>query len=241
MSYSVIEYESGETIFEQGDAGLDMYLVQGGEVEVLQRMGGVDRQIAVLERGDFFGEMALLEAEPRTSSVRALSASKLIKIDRAGLQHLLERNPEIAVRMIRKLGRRLATAEEMLARALAVVADEAVETTLEEAIHGAGSLVLVADESAFPIPESPEATIGRQDPVNGVYPDIDLTAKDPQFSTSRRHAKILRRGHQFLILEENATNGTYVNGQRISAHHPIPLRSGDVILFGAVQMRFVQA
>lgn len=238
MAYSIIEYETGETIFEQGDQGLDMYLVQGGEVEVLQRMGGVDRQIAVLERGDFFGEMALLESEPRTSSVRAISSSKLIRIDRAGLQHLLERNPEIAVRMIRKLGRRLATAEEMLARALAV-ADEEPSTMIEEEIRGAARLVLVSDETDFPLPLEPESTIGRQDPVNGIFPTIDLTAKDAQLSTSRRHAKILRRAHHFLILEENATNGTYVNGQRISSQHPIPLRSGDVILFGAVQMRFV--
>ena len=144
-----------------------------------------------------------------------------------------------AVRMIRKLGRRLATAEEMLARALAVAVDEAVSTTIEEEIRGTGRLVLVSDETAFPIPMSPESTIGRQDPANNIFPDIDLTGKDPQLSTSRRHARILRRGHQFLVLEENATNGTYVNNQRISAQHPIPLRSGDVILFGAVQMRFV--
>jgi len=94
MTYSVVEYEANEFIFKQGDPGDLMYLVQDGEVEVLQDLGGSENQVAVLERGDFFGEMAVLEEEVRSHSVRALVASRLIKIDRSGFQNMLMRNAD---------------------------------------------------------------------------------------------------------------------------------------------------
>ncbi|MEM8931259.1 MAG: FHA domain-containing protein, partial [Acidobacteriota bacterium] len=95
------------------------------------------------------------------------------------------------------------------------------------------------DNSEFTLTEKGEVTIGRVDPVNNVEPDIDLTNVDTELTTSRRHAKILRRSDGFYILEERATNGTFVNGQRISAERPLLIRTGDDLMFGAVRMRFL--
>ena len=238
MTYSVIEYEPEEFIFRQGEPGDLMYLVQDGEVEVLQDLGGHENQVAVLERGDFFGEMAVLEEEPRTHSVRALSATKLVKIDRAGFQSMLTRNAEIAVRMIRKLSLRLMSAEDMLVRTWAGTDSTAVGETPER-IQGRARLVFPTDGTELALPDQAEVRIGRVDPINQIYPDIDLTKIDTQLTTSRRHARILRGGEGFLIQEEKATNGTFVNGQRISVERPLEIRSGDNIMFGAVRMRFV--
>jgi len=238
MTYSVVQYEPQEFIFKQGDPGDLMYLVQAGEVEVLQDFGGHENQVAVLERGDFFGEMAVLDEEPRTHSVRALSDAKLIKIDRAGFQSMLMRNAEIAVRMIRKLGLRLLAAEDMLVRAWSG-ADSTAAGKVPVRVRGVAKLVAVADGVELNLPDEAEVAIGRRDPINQILPDVDLTEVDSLLTTSRRHARILRGSEGFFIQEERATNGTFVNGQRISAERPLEIRSGDDVMFGAVHLRFL--
>ncbi len=234
----VVEYEPNEFVFKQGDSGDLMYLVQAGEVEVLQDLGGHENQIAVLERGDFFGEMAVLDQEPRTHSVRTLSDAKLVKIDRAGFQSMLMRNAEIAVRMIRKLSLRLLSAEDMLVRACSgpAVAEVGKEP---DRVRGLAKLVSVSDGTEVTLPDQAETSIGRVDPINQIHPDVDLTKIDSQLTTSRRHARILRSTDGFFIQEERATNGTYVNGQRISSERSLEIRSDDDIMFGAVRMRFM--
>lgn len=240
MIYTAVEYQPGEMIFHEGEEGALMYLVQGGEVEVLHDLGGIEKQIAVLERGDFFGEMSILEKEPRSHSVRALSAARLIKIDRAGLLQMLVRNPEITVRMVRKLSHRLTTTEDLLFRAYASVEqDKGQSASSALRLDLQGFLIDDRSEARFLVcHDAEETSIGRLDPVNEIFPDVDLTACDPQISVSRRHARVLRRGDGFQIVEEQATNGTYLNGQRISTRLPLELRSGDEIMFGAVKMHF---
>lgn len=240
MAYSVTDFEPQEIIFKQGDDGEFMYLVKEGEVEVLQELGGSEQQVAVLERGDFFGEMAVLEKEPRSHSVRALTRTKVVEIDRSGFQHMLKRNAEITVRMIRKLSQRLAHTEDMLLRAFAGQAVfEGEEPAAEATVAGNARLILLSDQREIPMPDQAEVSVGRVDPVNGIHPDIDLTTIDVQLTTSRRHARLIRSGDGFFIQEEQATNGTFVNGQRISSERPLEIRSGDEIMFGVVAMRFL--
>ena len=240
MAYSVVEFNAQDTVFSQGEVGDHMYLIKEGEVEVLQDLGGYEKQVAVLERGDFFGEMAVLEKEKRSHSVRALTDTKVVEIDRSGFQHMLKRNAEIAVRMIRKLSQRLAHTEDMLLRAFAgqAAVQEAAAAPAPE-VNVLARLLAIQDDTELPLPDKAEVTVGRVDPLNGILPDVDLTRIDTQLSTSRRHARLLRLGEGFYIQEEQATNGTYVNGQRISAERPLEIRSGDDIMFGAVAMRFL--
>ncbi|MCG8456607.1 MAG: cyclic nucleotide-binding domain-containing protein [Holophagales bacterium] len=238
MSYTSVEYQAQDVVFKQGEPGDYMCLIQAGELEVVQELGGYEKQVAVLERGDFFGEMAILEDEPRTHSVRALSEVKLIKIDRDDFPGLLAKKPDVAVRMFRKLGNRLSDAQDMLFRAWAGAESVAVDDA-PKMFQGQARLVYLVDNTELALPLRSETKIGRVDPVNNVEPDIDLTKIDTQLTTSRRHARILRRSDGFYILEERATNGTYVNGQRISAERPLEIRSGDDIMFGAVRMRFL--
>ena len=238
MGYSSQEYKAKEIVFRQGDDGNYMCLVQSGEFEVLQELGGYEKQVARLERGDFFGEMAVLEEEPRTHSVRAISDGKLIQIQRQEFPGLLLKKPEIAVRMIRKLGNRLSETEDMLLRAYAGASSVPVEDA-PAMISGRARLVYLTDNTELLLAVQSEVKVGRMDPINHIDPDIDLTKIDTQLTTSRRHAKILRRSDGFYILEERATNGTFVNGQRISAERPLEIRSGDDIMFGAVRMRFL--
>lgn len=237
MAYTSEEYKPQQNVFKQGESGSYMCLVQKGELEVIQELGGYEKQVATLQRGDFFGEMAILDDEPRTHSVRAISEATLIKIERNDFPGLLAKKPEIAMRMIRKLGNRLSEAQDMLLRAWAGA--DSLQADAPSMIQSGARLVYLTDNTGIELPLQPEVKIGRVDPVNNVEPDIDLTKIDTQLTTSRRHAKILRRSDGFYILEERATNGTFVNGQRISAERPLLIRSGDDIMFGAVRMRFL--
>ena len=244
MSYSAVDYRARDVVFRQGDRGTFMCLVQAGEFEVVQELGTYEKQVAVLSRGDFFGEMAILEEEPRTHSVRAKSDGKVIQIERQDFPSLLVKKPDIALRMIRKLGNRLADTEDMLLRAFAGAASLKADALKADGVApaltpGRARLIYLSDNTELVLPMKPEVTVGRVDPVNNVNPDIDLTTIDTQLTTSRRHAKILRRNDGLYILEERATNGTFVNGQRISAERPLLIRTGDDIFFGNVRMRFL--
>ena len=67
----------------------------------------------------------------------------------------------------------------------------------------------------------PNATIGRWDADNGVFPDVDLDAFDPEAKVSRRHARIKIQDGKYLIEDLGSTNGTYVNrGRRLIAGKP---------------------
>ena len=108
----------GDIIFSEGDIGTEMYIIQSGTVELLKAIGGETRVLATLEKGDFFGEMSVLEDVPRTASARAKTDVELVRINGATFDAMLKSNTEIAVRMMRKLSRRLREVTAMLEEAL---------------------------------------------------------------------------------------------------------------------------
>jgi CRP/FNR family cyclic AMP-dependent transcriptional regulator len=109
------ELEAGETVFQEGDSGDRMYIIQDGQMEVLKRFGQKESLLAVLEKGDFFGEMALVSRIERTATVRAKEKSILLEFDRQGFQGMIEKNAKIALNVIDKLCRRLQNANQQLA------------------------------------------------------------------------------------------------------------------------------
>ena len=109
-----VEFDAGEFIFNEGDLGMEMYIIHEGKIEILKEIQGEQRQLAVLEKGDFFGEMSILEDLPRTAGARAIGEVKLLLINGATFDQMLRTNPEIAVRMMRKLSRRLRETDRRL-------------------------------------------------------------------------------------------------------------------------------
>ena len=87
-----------------------------------------------------------------------------------------------------------------------------------------------------------EFLVGRPDPGAGIQPQIDLSDVDPTRSLSRRHAKLVRQGQLFFVREEGRTvNGTFVNNVRIGTGVDVPLKPGDTLRFGAVEVEFSAA
>jgi len=239
----LVDFESGEFIFSEGELGTEMFILQEGKVEILKDMQGESKQLAVLEKGDFFGEMAILEDLPRTASARSLTPVKLLMINGATFDQMLRSNPEIAVRMMRKLSRRLRETDRMLREALGrAMPQPVVEMPAPQEKKSAASperLIHQKSGIEFFLSLGPETTIGRKDPVTGIHPDIDLTPADTQRSISRRHAKIFRRGEKFFLVEEIGTmNGTFVNNVRIETGVPTEIRKGDEVRCGLVALSF---
>jgi len=86
---------------------------------------------------------------------------------------------------------------------------------------------------------SEESYIGRWDADNGIFPDVDLDAHDPDAKVSRRHARIIYRNNVYMIEDLGSTNGTFVNrGRRLLPGSPQVLNEGDEIIVGKTFLRF---
>lgn len=107
-------YSVGSLIFDEGDAGKVLYVIQSGEVE-LTREGLQGRQaIARLGPGEFFGEMSVVVGENRTARAAAVTPCRVLELDGATLEAMCVERPEIAIRIIRRLTDRLIDSERRL-------------------------------------------------------------------------------------------------------------------------------
>jgi FHA domain/Double zinc ribbon len=89
------------------------------------------------------------------------------------------------------------------------------------------------------IPNKPELIVGRSDPQSNSYPDVDLGPYGGlDLGVSRRHFRITRNGDHFYLEDLQAMNGSVVNGQRIPPYTLHPLRNGDRITLGKMELLF---
>jgi CRP-like cAMP-binding protein len=100
-------YADGEVIIRQGDQGDCMYVVQDGYVEVVKEIEGLDSQLAVLGKGEFFGEMAVFEHEVRTATVRALGTARILTIDQKNFIRRIHEDPSLAYRLVQIMSSRI--------------------------------------------------------------------------------------------------------------------------------------
>lgn len=99
-------YLPGEVVFDAGDEGQALYLILSGRIAIC-RPGEIDKPIARLGSGEFFGEMALLDDLPRSAQVRALEASQVAVLFRGDFERLMESHGRIASRIAMQLARHL--------------------------------------------------------------------------------------------------------------------------------------
>jgi CRP-like cAMP-binding protein len=109
------KYPKGAVVFEDGSLGDYMYVIQGGEVKITKMSeDGREKILEILGEGEFFGEMALLDREPRSASVKTTRACTLLALSRQDFLALLRRSPEISLEIIRALSRRLRETDEQV-------------------------------------------------------------------------------------------------------------------------------
>jgi CRP-like cAMP-binding protein len=137
----------GETVFDEGDPGDHLYVIQSGEIELTREGPSGHHAVAHLGPGDFFGELSLVLGKRRTTRAVAVKKTRVLELDRDTLEAMCLAQPEIAIRMIRILVSRLIEAERRLAM---LGADDllrpvvrAVLRSAEPAADGGGAAVPV--------------------------------------------------------------------------------------------------
>jgi len=101
------EFKPGETIFEENQPPDHLYLIVQGKVEVFRRVNSAERPLAILGEKECFGEMAILDEQPRSASVRAAEPTTVLKIDRESFRELILERPQIAFAIFKILSSRL--------------------------------------------------------------------------------------------------------------------------------------
>ena len=100
-------------------------------------------------------------------------------------------------------------------------------------------LIVEADNQEFDLSGKDNVVVGREDAVSNIFPDVDLTPHGgEEGGVSRLHARIFIENGQYMIEDENSTNFTFVNRQRLAGKMPTPLHDNDEIKLGRVLLRF---
>ncbi len=102
-----ISYKPGDTIVEEGTMGVGFYLVLEGKVEV--RKGS--KILAALSKGQYFGEMSLIDEEPRSADVIAVQPTRCFTMSTWVFSALIKQHPELALPMLKEFAKRLRAAQ----------------------------------------------------------------------------------------------------------------------------------
>jgi CRP/FNR family transcriptional regulator, cyclic AMP receptor protein len=105
----------GHTLFQAGDPGDSLFIVRSGAIELfIKDTAGQKIVLTTSEKGDMFGELAMLDTGPRTATAVALTDSEVLVLDRGDLILLFQRKPEAALHMLAALGGLTRKADELL-------------------------------------------------------------------------------------------------------------------------------
>jgi len=108
-------YEPGADIVRQGESGDCMYVIQAGEAEVLKEENGQETRVDVMHAGDIFGEMAVLEKQVRSATVRALTELRVLTVDKKTFLRRVQEDPSLAFMVLRSMATRVRRLDNELA------------------------------------------------------------------------------------------------------------------------------
>ena len=253
FSKFLTHYTKGQFVFREHEDGDEMYIIQSGKVAISKDIGSAKKTLTVLEKGDFFGEMSILERLPRTADAEVMEDADLITINSQTFGEMIRSNPEIAVRMLRKYSMRMRELSEQMEKYMAAGQPAGGEFSLPSSdgpsqpdvpmtIPAGGEtkayFIGKSTGKIYPVYKD-EVLLGRYDSVTGHRPEIDLTEEDSNRNVSRRHARLVLKDDQFHVAEEIGTmNGTYINGKKIPTGVLTPIEDGDELLLCRVPVIF---
>jgi CRP-like cAMP-binding protein len=241
-------FAAGHVLFREGDAGEDMFIIQSGKVAIKKKVrDGGEATLALLEKGDFFGEMSVLERLPRSATAEVVEDGDIIVIGGDVFGDMIKANPEIAVRMLRKYSIRLRETNRQIEQMLGgghgrVEAPREVQPAAPRTsgtVKADALAYFVSNTSGAVFPVVKDGLIGRYDSVTGTHPEIDLTDEDQTRNVSRRHARVVVRDGQFFVAEEIGTmNGTFLNSQKLANGVLTPIKDGDELTLCRLVLTF---
>lgn len=109
-----LKFDPGAVIFAEGGAGTEMYVIVSGRVRIFIGTGERSITMARLKKGDFFGEMSLLEELPRSASAEAEDEVELVALSKKDFMFMIQQHPEIAMKILGKFSSRLRDANRLI-------------------------------------------------------------------------------------------------------------------------------
>ncbi|HUT79503.1 MAG TPA: Crp/Fnr family transcriptional regulator [Polyangia bacterium] len=106
--------KAGDVLFTAGEQGQEMYVIRSGSVRIAVHSRGVEKTLAVLGPGEFVGEMSILTDQPRSATATVQDDAELLVVGVRVLEEMIVHNTEIALRLVRKLARRLESADALI-------------------------------------------------------------------------------------------------------------------------------
>ena len=193
-------FRGGEVVFREGDDSDTCYVVRSGHARAVREHGdGRQITLATFGPGDFFGELAMFDDERRSATVEAVDALDVLGIPGVDMRALLSRHPEIAVKLVIALGRRLRAANERLARQSFQTVQSRVAAVLTQLVDQARS----------------EGAGDRDVLVTATQAELAQLAGSSRESASRflavlERAGVISQGRGRLTVHDPAALGGYV-------------------------------
>ncbi len=100
-------YKDGSVIFKENSIGKEMYIIISGKVKIIKKKGTVETILAILEEGEFFGEMSLFDNNPRSATVKAIGNTRLLEINQKDFLKRISNDPSLAFRILEKMSQRI--------------------------------------------------------------------------------------------------------------------------------------
>lgn len=118
---TIRDFADGDCIFQEGDQGRDLYIIQKGAVEIRKKTALGEIPLAHFNRGDFFGELALVHSIARSASAIAVGPTRLIILQPGGFLLKIRRDPTFAFEMIQQLSHRVKISNDRIVEFIAKV------------------------------------------------------------------------------------------------------------------------
>lgn len=132
-------YPASEAIFKEGDMGAEMYIIQSGQVKITKKTAEEEKTLVILSEGDFFGEMAVIDREPRSASAISITETKCIVLNQEVFESTMQNNIHIVKKILRNMSARLRDANKQIENLLLKDHNRRVANTMILLAHKHGS------------------------------------------------------------------------------------------------------
>jgi len=202
-------YEAGQVIFREGDASSTCYMVRHGHARALrEHPDGRSIALAHFGPGDIFGELAMFDDERRSATVQTLDEVDALAVAMVDMRRLMVRHPDIAVKLVTSMGRRLRAANERIAR-------QSFQTVQSRVASVLGMLVEQARKEGTAASSGTGTADGEEVMVRITQADIAQLAGSSRESASRflavlERAGVVTQGRGRLVIHDSDALGRYV-------------------------------
>ena len=217
-----ITYRKGEVIFNQGDPGDTMFIIQSGAVEISRSQNSQKSVLALLEKGDFFGEMALIDKHPRAATATAISHSHLLPLTRLSLMERIRHDPGVVIHLLKTLCERINNTNRMIREM--VDGNESLRMLLEDRYES--SVELPESDSAVPAGQVVKEAAQSGDSTHFMSPPMEFNINPDSCTRINKGEYVFRKGDQgdcmFIILEGSVEINIGSEGEKHLLAHLLP-------------------